>query len=224
MEKTNDQGEKYSEWVAIETVASDTVTVIAKQFAEINLALHKPVTATSQEDNGTRAELATDGDAGTRWGSAWNGLSTEAKNNQDLTVDLLDTYNINKVIMLWQAARASEYELQVSLDGKEWKTVANPKNSPEKETVTFPETPARYVRMHGITRNMDYGYSIFEFQVFGTGRYNTPTGISGIGTDSGEQLGNIYNIDGTLVGNGAKYGSGLRKGVYIQSGKKVVVK
>ena len=224
VEKTNAQGEKYREWVAIETVASDTLTVIAKQFAEINLALHKPVTATSQEDNGTRAELATDGDAGTRWGSAWNGLSTEAKNNQDLTVDLLDTYNINKVIMLWQAARASEYELQVSLDGKEWKTVANPKNSPEKETVTFPETPARYVRMHGITRNMDYGYSIFEFQVFGTGRYNTPTGIDGIGTDSGETVGNIYNINGTLVGNSAKYGSGLRKGVYIQSGKKVVVK
>ena len=39
-----------------------------------------------------------------------------------------------------------------------------------------------------------------------------------------KQLGNIYNIDGTLVGNSAKYGSGLRKGVYIQSGKKVVVK
>ena len=126
--------------------------------------------------------------------------------------------------MLWQAARASEYELQVSLDGKEWKTVANPKNSPEKETVTFPETPARYVRMHGIKRNLDYGYSIFEFQVFGTGRYKTPTGITGIGTDSGETVGNIYNINGTLVGNSAKYGSGLRKGVYIQSGKKVVVK
>ena len=200
------------------------MTVIAKQFAEINLALNKPTTATSQEDNGTRAELATDGDMGTRWGSAWNGLSAEAKNDQELTVDLLAAYNINKVNVFWQAARASEYELQVSLDGKEWKTVANPKNSPEKETVTFPETPARYVRMHGITRNMDYGYSIFEFQVFGTGRYKTPTGIDGIGTDSGEQLGNIYNIDGTLVGNGAKSGSGLRKGVYIQSGKKVVVK
>ena len=44
VEKTNDQGEKYREWVAIETVASDTLTVIAKQFAEINqfiASIHK---------------------------------------------------------------------------------------------------------------------------------------------------------------------------------------
>lgn len=210
--------------VPVEIVVSDIATVVAKEFGEINLALHKPVTATSQEDNGTRAELATDGDMGTRWGSAWNGLSDEDKNNQELTVDLLEAYNINKVIMHWQAARASEYELQVSLDGKEWKTVATPKNSPETETVTFEETPSRYVRMHGVKRNLDYGYSIFEFQVFGTGKYKDPTGINGIGTDTDEMGGNVFGIDGSIVKKNANDCNGLRPGVYIRNGKKVVIK
>ncbi len=34
------------------------------------------------------------------------------------------------------------------------------------ETLTFPAVVGRYIRMQGVKRATQYGYSLFEFQVF----------------------------------------------------------
>ena len=36
-----------------------------------------------------------------------------------------------------------------------------------EETITFDATKARYVRMQGVERALPYGYSIYEFEVYG---------------------------------------------------------
>lgn len=207
--------------IAIDGIASDTISVIVKAYADINLALNKPAVATSKENDGTDAGKAVDGDMGSRWASAWTA-------GQDFTVDLQGIYEINKVVVYWENARAKEYDLQVSTDGVEWTVVRNVTNSPTGgETVTFAGIPARYVRMHGISREMEaYGYSIYEFQVYGTRKIagiGNPTGIDVIGADFSGGV-DVYSIEGQPIRKNARSLKGLRRGIYIVNGKKVEVR
>lgn len=198
---------------------STTLVISVKAFSELNLALGKPTTATSSENDGLTAAYATDGSMDTRWGSEWNGLSTEAANDQQITVDLKQVYTINKVRLYWQTARAATYELQVSKDGVAWQTIRtvtlDGSTDPLADEQSFSETDARYVRMQGLTRNLGYGYSIYEFQVYGTGVASSIQGVTDLGTlPSGTR---IYTVGGTQVAHPVR-------GVNIINRKKVLVK
>ncbi|MCR5077172.1 MAG: discoidin domain-containing protein [Prevotella sp.] len=160
----------------------DTLTISVRNFTELNLALGCPATASSQENDGMTARNATDGNASSRWGSAWNGLTAAEADNQQLTVDLQGQYLVNKVIISWEAARAETYDLLVSTDGSHWTAVSHVTCQGGRETVTFPDTAARFIRMQGKTRNMGYGYSIYEMEVYGSRKLNTG-GLNLIGTD-----------------------------------------
>lgn len=205
-------------------IASDDATVRVMLFGDINLALNKPAAATSSENDGMSAVFATDGKMDTRWGSSFNFASKEEKDNQSLTVDLQAIYEINRVVVYWENARASEYELQVSVDGEDWTTVKTVKDSPTGgETVLFANTPARYVRMQGISRNMDYGYSIYEFEVYGTRKISDDTTGIFIHDDMPSASDtDIYSMDGRLVRKSARSFRGLPPGVYIVNGQKVI--
>lgn len=206
--------------IAIDGVAVDTAYVEARNFSDINLALHRPAVATSSENDGMDARYSTDGNMETRWGSIWgDGYTQEVKDNQSITVDLEAVYSIDRVRMFWQDARASEYKLQVSTDGEMWQTVKTVKDSPKEETVSFTETPARFVRMQGVKRNMDYGYSIYEFEVYGTRRITGPSSISS--PTVLPQHADVYSIDGRLLMRNARI-SQLPKGIYIVGGRKLV--
>ena len=147
--------------IATTGTVSDTIYVECRDYADINLALNKPTVATSKENNQMDGDKATDGNMSTRWGSAVN-------DDESLTVDLQAIYGINRVKVYWEAARATKYLLQASTDGITWQTITTIENSPANEEVTFAETPARYVRMQGVKRNNVWGYSIWEFEVYGT--------------------------------------------------------
>ena len=199
---------------------ADTISVEAKLFADMNLAYQKPAYASSQNGDGSGAEKVVDGDAtGTRWESQWG------SDNEYLTVDLENTYEINKVVLFWENARASKYEIQTSLDGKEWTTVKTlDEGKVGGETIEFAPVEARYVRMQGLGRVMEaYGYSIYELEVYGTHLVST-----GIGALHKDQLGDakkskyIYDLNGRLVSNGSHLL--LRPGIYVKNGKKFVVR
>ena len=52
--------------------------------------------------------------------------------------------------------------------GNNWTTVKDLTNQDGGEdTITFNAVNARYVRMQGVTRALPYGYSIYEFEVYG---------------------------------------------------------
>ncbi|WP_033824766.1 discoidin domain-containing protein [Kitasatospora sp. MBT63] len=141
----------------------------AAHAADTLISQGKAVTASSTENGGTGAALAVDGSTGTRWSSA-------ASDQQWLQVDLGATATIGKVVLNWEAAYGKAYQIQTSADGTTWTTVyATTTGTGGTETLTVSGS-GRYVRMNGITRGTGYGYSLWEFQVFGSFTGTTPGG------------------------------------------------
>ena len=126
-----------------------------------NLAKGRPTTASSSESSTYSAANATDGNSTTRWSSSF-------LDNQWLRVDLADSYVINQIQIVWEAAYATVYTIQFSPDGVTWATGYST-SSGHGGTETIPVSgTARYVRLNGIARATAYGFSIFEFRVFGS--------------------------------------------------------
>ncbi len=102
-----------------------------------------------------------DGDTGTGWSSA-------AADPQWLRVDLGATATIDQVVLNWEAAYATAFQVQVSADATTWTTAyATTSGTGGTQTLTVTGS-GRYVRVLGTTRATGYGYSLWEFQVFGT--------------------------------------------------------
>ncbi len=131
--------------------------------APVLLSQGRPATASSQENAGTPASAAVDGDGGTRWSSAWS-------DPQWLQVDLGATASVSRVELSWEAAYATGYRIEFSGDGTHWSTAySTSAGAGGTETVNLSGS-ARYVRMYGTARATQYGYSLWEFQVYGTHR------------------------------------------------------
>ena len=141
-----------------------------------DLALDQPTTASSvQSGSAYTANYATDGDPGTRWSS----LSTDP---QWLEVDLGTQQQICNVGILWEAAYGTAFQVQVSNDNSTWTTIYSTTTG-TGGSETFPvSVTARYVRMYGTARiNPQFGYSIFEFDVYGLTTTAPVTGGNGNG-------------------------------------------
>ena len=68
----------------------------------------------------------------------------------------------------WEAAYARAFQIQTSADGTTWTTVyTTTTGTGGTQTLTVTGT-GRYVRMYGTARATGYGYSLWEFQVYGT--------------------------------------------------------
>ena len=68
----------------------------------------------------------------------------------------------------WEAASAADYEMQVSLDGEHWQTIVSENGlSGERTDKATISTIARYVRLWCTKRALPYGYSVWEWQLFG---------------------------------------------------------
>jgi hypothetical protein len=145
------------------TVASVAGTASA---ADIPLSQGKPATASSLESAAFPASNAVDGNTGTRWSSTF-------ADPQWLQVDLGSTQTISQVVLNWEAAYASAFTIQTSPNGTNWTNIS-PVTTGQSGVQTLNVTGSgRYVRMNGTTRATPYGYSLWEFQVFGSG--TTPT-------------------------------------------------
>ncbi|GJF31241.1 hypothetical protein KNE206_39410 [Kitasatospora sp. NE20-6] len=141
------------------------------QAAAALLSQGKPVTASSEENYGTTAANAVDGNTGTRWSSA----NTDP---QWIQVDLGAVATVSQVVLNWESAYGKAYKIQLSTDGTAWTDAySTTTGAGGTETLTVSGS-ARYVRMNGTQRATGYGYSLWEFQVFGV-LGGTPTGTCG---------------------------------------------
>jgi hypothetical protein len=132
------------------------------------LSQGKPATASSSEGAGTPASAAVDGNAGTRWSSVFS-------DPQWLQVDLGATATISQVVLTWEAAYATAFQLQVSDNASDWRTVYDTTTATGGTQTLAVSGAGRYVRVFGTRRVGGYGYSLWEFQVWGTGG-GTPPG------------------------------------------------
>jgi hypothetical protein len=126
-----------------------------------NAALNHPATASSLENATFPASNAVDGNTGTRW-------SSQFSDPQWLQIDLGSTQSICQVVIQWETASGKAYQIQVSNDAANWTTIYSTTTGPGgTETLNVTGT-GRYIRMYGTQRNTQWGYSIWEFQVFTT--------------------------------------------------------
>ncbi|GAA2014453.1 hypothetical protein GCM10009839_06720 [Catenulispora yoronensis] len=129
--------------------------------ADSLLSQGKTTTASSTENAGTPAANATDGNTGTRWSSAFS-------DPQWLEVDLGASASIDKVVLNWETAYGTAFQIQTSTDNATWNSIySTTTGTGGTQTLTVSGT-GRYVRMYGTARATQYGYSLWEFQVYGT--------------------------------------------------------
>ncbi len=144
-----------------------TVTVLP-DVTEINIALDKPAWASSIQEPWS-LEGINDGQLGTRWGSEMG------VDPQWVVIDLAYEYQIVEVILHWEGAFASHYEIQLSNDPdfNDYTVLASIDDGDgEVDPISVDDLAfGRYIRLFGIQRGTPYGYSLLEFEVYG--RSNT---------------------------------------------------
>jgi hypothetical protein len=125
------------------------------------LSQGQPATASSTENASFPASNAVDGNTGTRWSSAFS-------DPQWLEVDLGSSASVTQVVLQWEAAYATAFQIQTSPDGTNWTTIySTTTGTGGTQTLNVTGT-GRYVRMFGTARATAYGYSLWEFQVYGS--------------------------------------------------------
>ncbi len=125
------------------------------------LSQGQPATASSVQNSGYPASNAVDGSLSTRWSSAFS-------DPQWLEIDLGATHTISKVVLDWENAYATAFQIQRSPDGATWTTIYSTSTSTGGTQTLNVTGTGRYVRMYGTQRATGYGYSLWEFEVFGS--------------------------------------------------------
>jgi hypothetical protein len=125
------------------------------------LSQGRTATSSSTEAPGTPASAAVDGNTTSRWSSAFN-------DPQWLEVDLGATDQISQVVLNWEAAYAKAFQIQTSTDGTNWTSVYSTSTATGGVQTLNITGSGRYVRMYGTQRATPYGYSLYEFQIYGT--------------------------------------------------------
>ena len=178
---------------------TDTAYIHVVDFADLNLALGKPTTCSGSENGGTSSDKATDGLLDTRWSSRF-------QDGEWLTIDLQNTYAVNRVKLYWEAAYATHFDIQLSTDGVQYTTAytaINAKGGTQDILLPAGATNARYVRILCHQRNTGYGSSLYEVEVYGVRRTDmthieTPT-------TSTEVIKQMENNRLVILHHGVKY-------------------
>lgn len=136
-----------------------------------NLAQGRPCKATSISPNSNSAEMAFDGNEGTRY------CASSVDLPQQLIIDLEDEYNLGAIYMFFEQRSGWGYTLETSIDGEDWEVYAN---SDTKHLVSVTETKdvgARYVRLTvnettTSVRNGKAWASLWEMEVYAYDKAN----------------------------------------------------
>ncbi|MEU7895131.1 glycosyl hydrolase family 8 [Nonomuraea sp. NPDC049152] len=145
------------------TSTASAGTAQAHSSADTLLSRGKPATASSVEASGLEAAKAVDGDTGTRWASA------EGHDPEWISVDLGSSASVTRVKLNWEAAYGKAYKIQTSANGSTWTDVYSTSTGDgATDDLTGLSGSGRYVRLYGTARGTSYGYSLWEFEVYGT--------------------------------------------------------
>jgi hypothetical protein len=126
-----------------------------------NVAVGRPATASSTENAGFPASNAVDGNAGTRWSSAFS-------DPQWIQVDLGSSQPICQVVLQWETAFGRSFQIQTSPDGTTWTSIFSTTTGTGGVQTLAVSGTGRFVRMLGSARGTQWGYSLWELGVFTT--------------------------------------------------------
>ncbi|OGU63542.1 MAG: hypothetical protein A2499_13430 [Stygiobacter sp. RIFOXYC12_FULL_38_8] len=150
----------------VETNNTKTKTLRVYDKPAVNLALKRTVTTTTIKKDSTgnivsslKGDMAVDGNYLTRW-------SSEFSDPQIFMIDLGAQQAFNQIRITWEAAFGKEYVIETSNDASIWKKVVEQKNGNGNVEKWNVNESARYIRLIGTKRGTEYGYSIYEFEVY----------------------------------------------------------
>lgn len=125
------------------------------------------VTATSTAE-GSAPEFAMDGRLDTAWQSAGDG-------DQELIVSLSSPLELGGMVLKWQNNFATDYEIQSSMDGDSWNTLAsNHIGSGGTDYLYFPSSRAQFVRIICHRSSGETGYALAQLELKGGNEQATP--------------------------------------------------
>ena len=104
--------------------------------------------------------MAVDGDYETRWSSLF-------EDPQWLTIDLQGIYRVEIVSLFWETASALAYDIEISTDNTSWTTLTSISSGNGDNEEHIVDGQGRYLRLYLTNRNTEYGYSLFEVEVYG---------------------------------------------------------
>ncbi|ONK10033.1 Endo-beta-mannanase [Streptomyces sp. MP131-18] len=144
-------------------IEATSVGVVPPLVDGTNIALGAATTASSHQAEGDGAPFlpshATDGDLQTRWASDWS-------DPQWLQVDLGSVTSFDHVQLVWETSYARSYQVQVSDNGSDWRTVHEVTGGTGGAETAAVSGSGRYVRVLGTERGTGWGYSLYEFGVY----------------------------------------------------------
>ncbi|MEU1268536.1 discoidin domain-containing protein [Streptomyces sp. NPDC005799] len=133
-----------------------------------DLALHAPAAASSTDGDDHGPANVTDGDATTRWSSAY-------EDDQWICVDLGSTQSFDRADLVWEQAYARTFVVEVSTDGEQWTDAASVDNTAvplpfnggdaSLRVTDFEARTARHVRLSCGIRNTSWGNSLWSLAV-----------------------------------------------------------
>ncbi|UJP08786.1 discoidin domain-containing protein [Microbacterium sp. KUDC0406] len=135
-----------------------------RAFAPSPLTAGAIATSSGDEAASMPASNAVDGNPATRWSASYVAEPW-------LSIDLGSVRQFDAVSILWEAASASAYAVQVGDDGSTWRTVAErsgmpaPSGSSRADAVTIERTEARFVRILVTGKNLSPYLSIIDVAV-----------------------------------------------------------
>lgn len=136
-----------------------TTTLKVYKAPPQNLALKKSVSVSSVESSSYSGPNAVDGNYTSRW-------SSQFSDPQTFTVDLGQILHFNQIKIYWETAYGKDYIIETSADGTNWNKIVDQKNGfggIEKWDVN---ENGRFIRLTGTKRGTEWGYSMYEFEVF----------------------------------------------------------
>jgi hypothetical protein len=146
-------------------------------------------------------------------GGYYNFADQQAPDSPEwLRVDLGALYNVDHVNLNWENTGKS-FQIQTSTDGTTWSNAFTTTNGAGGvQDITFTARSTRFVRMYGTQRSNDWGYSLWEFQVFAGNATNIAlnkvvTASSSQGTDVGPG----FAVDGSTT---SRWSSNVRNPQY----------
>ncbi len=129
-------------------------------FAASILSTGKDTFASSVQSSHS-ASLAVDGDEFTRWSSNYS-------DDQWIYIDLGASALIEEVVLAWETAYGSNYEIRVSEDGVTWTTIYTENSGDgDIDQISDLNVSARYIGLWGSKRATRWGYSLYSFEVYG---------------------------------------------------------
>ncbi|WP_197038753.1 DUF1996 domain-containing protein [Herbidospora cretacea] len=147
----------------VATITAGLAVIAPAMAADALISQNRPATASSNEGDGYAAGAAFDGNTGTRWASAFS-------DPQWIQVDLGGNATISQVVLQWEGAYGKSFKIQTSANAGGPYTDVYTTTTGTGGTQTLNVTGSgRYVRLYGTQRGTGYGYSLWEFKIYGTG-------------------------------------------------------